>query len=90
MLGDKSKMPELTKLVFDWYNFWNILPGIPGLTILAGIGMTGLILVMRLREMQKATTAFLVCAALLLGHYIVCESASRQPILELLHSLSGA
>ncbi|HYF38007.1 MAG TPA: hypothetical protein VD994_22080 [Prosthecobacter sp.] len=84
MLGDKSKLPEISKLVIGWSRL-----GLVAFAIIIGFIVTGIILITTVRNIRMAGLAFVVCGVPLLMHLLICWSATYGPLIEVVKGLTG-
>jgi hypothetical protein len=85
MLGDRNKLPEVTKLVIEWGRL-GLLP----LVLLSGLSAAGFLLLATQRNVRIAGFGFVISAVPLLMHLLVCWSALLEPLLSVIRGLSGS
>lgn len=84
MLGDKNKLPDITKQVIAWSKTGVIAP-----VILLLITFSSLVAPWLIRNSRVAVVISLVASLLLLTHAVICWSASFSPLITVIESLSG-
>lgn len=87
MLGDKSKLPAITKAVLEWSRLGG---GLLAPWVLGGISAIGIGLPWFIRNMRVGAAIAVSGMLVLFIHWAVCWAATTAPLIEVVRGLAGS
>ncbi|MBB5038538.1 hypothetical protein [Prosthecobacter dejongeii] len=87
MLGDKNKLPDLTKSLIAWSRAGDGFAAPASVILLIGVS---LILPWKLKSIRASVWVSLICTSLLVIHTALCWAGTFAPLITVIKDLSGA